>query len=433
MSIFEEMESSVRSYCHDFPAVFHKAKGPHLFDTGGNRYLDFLCGAGALNYGHNPPEIVDPVIRYLEEEGVVTSLDLHTLAKQQFLERFRDVILAPRKMDYVVQFTGPTGTNAVEAALKLARLVTRRTNVVAFTNGFHGASLGALAATGNGHMRSASGLPLTGVTRFPYEGYDDSIDVDLLDRLLSDPGSGIDSPAAFLVETVQGEGGLRAASRRWLRELQAVARRHDALLIVDDIQAGCGRTGTFFSFEAAELEPDLVCLSKSISAVGLPMSVVLIRRSLDRWKPGQHNGTFRGNNLAFVAGRVALEKYWDDRTFVSGLPVRAAALEELLQELLTRHKVLCREVRGRGFMRGLVLGDAGLAGAVSRESFARGLIVETCGPHGEVIKLLPPITLDAGGIRHGMSVLSEALQSVAAGRFTPEIKHTTPVSLALST
>jgi diaminobutyrate-2-oxoglutarate transaminase len=415
MSIFEEMESSVRTYCREFPAVFHKAKGAYVYDAQGNKYLDFLCGAGALGYGHNPPEIIEPVIRYLEEEGILTSLDLHTLAKQKFLERLRDVILLPRGMDYVVQFTGPTGTNAVEAALKLARNVTRRTNVIAFTNGFHGASLGALSATGNSHLRSASGLALTGVTRFPYDGYSDSAGPALLDEMLADPSSGIDPPAAFLLETIQGEGGLRAASSHWLRQIQAIAARHGAWLIVDDIQAGCGRTGTFFSFEQQGLDPDIICLSKSISAVGLPMSLVLIRRSLDEWQPGQHNGTFRGNNLAFVAARAALERYWDDSAFVKGLSARAATLDEALRKLAGRHTGLCREVRGRGFMRGLVFERAQEASAVSRESFERGLIVETCGPRGEVVKLLPPITLEDSGLDLGIATLHAAMNAVEQG------------------
>jgi diaminobutyrate-2-oxoglutarate transaminase len=422
MSIFDEMESAVRSYCLEFPEVFNRASGPYLFNSEGRRYIDFLCGAGALNYGHNPREMVDAVIEYLRQDGIVTSLDLHTVAKRQFMERLRDIVMAPRNMDHVVQFTGPTGTNAIEAALKLARKVTKRTNVVAFTNGYHGASLAALSATGKSSMRNAAGVQLGAITRVPYDGYSESSGLPLLDRMLEDPSSGLDSPAAFLVEVVQGEGGLRAASGKWLQELQRVARKHGALLIVDDIQAGCGRTGTFFSFDNMGIEPDIICLSKSISGIGLPMALVLIRRSLDQWSAGQHNGTFRGNNLAFVAGRIALEEYWAKPEFVNGLARKAALIDDLLSSISRRHKAMGCHLRGRGFMRGLVFNHAEQASAVSHASFKRGLIVETCGPMGEVVKLLPPITMDEAGLSAGISILSAAIREVGGAASRDDIE-----------
>ena len=317
MKIFDEIESEVQSYARAFPRVFNKAKGEHLYDEEGNQYLDFLAGAGTLNYGHNNPIFKDKLLEYIQDDGITHGLDLHTKAKREFLETFNEKILKPRGFDYVMQFTGPTGTNAVEAALKLARNITGRENVISFTNGFHGVSLGSLAATGNSHHRNAAGVGLSGTSRMPYENYlGDGIDTTaFLDKVLSDSSSGIDKPAAVIVETVQGEGGINVASFEWLKNLESVCRKHDVLLIIDDIQAGCGRTGTYFSFENAGIKPDMITLSKSLGGYGTPFAVVLFRPELDQWKPGEHNGTFRGNNFAFVTAKAAIDEYWSDDSF----------------------------------------------------------------------------------------------------------------------
>lgn len=276
MKIFDEIESEVQSYARSFPRVFNRAKMEHLYDEEENEYLDFLAGAGTINYGHNNPLFKPLLMDYIENDGITHGLDMHTKAKGEFLEAFNEKILKPRDLDYVMQFTGPTGTNAVEAALKLARNIKGRQNIISFTNGFHGVSLGSLAATGNSHHRGAAGVSLGGVSRVPYDGYlGDEIDTTAyLDKVLSDSSSGIDKPAAVIVETVQGEGGINAASFEWLRNLEKVCRKHDVLLIIDDIQAGCGRTGTFFSFEEAGIKPDMVTLSKSLGGYGLPFAVV---------------------------------------------------------------------------------------------------------------------------------------------------------------
>jgi diaminobutyrate-2-oxoglutarate transaminase len=412
MDVFEEMESNIRSYCRAFPVVFHRGRGHHIYDVDGRQYLDFLCGAGALNYGHNPPEIVAAVIDYMRDGGIVTSLDLHTVAKQDFLATFRDVILRPRGLDYIVQFTGPTGANAIEAALKLARLVTGRANIVAFTNGYHGGSLGALAISGNRSMRSVAGADLGQVTRLPYDGYFGVNSARLLDHMLCDSSSGIDLPAAVMVELIQGEGGINVATRDWLVDLEAVARKHSCLLIVDDIQAGCGRTGKFFSFEDMCISPDIVCLSKSIGAIGLPMAIVLFGRHIDNWHAGQHTGTFRGNNLAFVAGRVALEHYWNDASFTNSLGTRIAYFDDLLLSLERRYSPARCKLKGRGFMRGLMFSNGRYATAISQECFKNGLIAETCGPSAEVLKLLPPITIDEIALSQAVSILDSAIGRV---------------------
>lgn len=334
MKIFEELESEVRSYARSFPRVFHRACGEYLYDSDETQYLDFLAGAGTLNYGHNNPLFKQALLEYIEADGITHGLDLHTLAKQHFLETLKEKILKPRELDYQVQFTGPTGTNAVEAAMKLARNITGRHNIIAFTNGFHGVTLGALAATGNSHHRGAAGIPLGGVTRMPYDGYlGEGFDTTAyLDKALSDASSGVDKPAAVIVETVQGEGGINAASFEWLRSLEAVCRRHDVLLIVDDIQAGCGRTGSFFSFEPVGIRPDIVTLSKSLSGYGLPMAVVMMKSELDRWKPGEHNGTFRGNNMAFITATAAINHYWSDDAFSRSIEQKGLTISERLNQ-----------------------------------------------------------------------------------------------------
>jgi diaminobutyrate-2-oxoglutarate transaminase len=416
-SAFDEFESEVRTYCRRFPAVFAHGRGSTLVDERGREYLDFMCGAGALNYGHNHEAILEAVLRYLAAGGVVHSLDLHTTAKREFIEAFVDVVLRPRGLRYKLQFTGPTGTNAVEAAFKVARRATGRVGVIAFTRGFHGMSLGALAATGNRAKREAARVPLTHVDRFPFDGYlGEGVDtLSYLEAMLDDPGSGIDPPAAFIVETVQGEGGLNVASPRWLRGLQAIARRKGIVLIVDDIQAGCGRTGSFFSFEPAGLEPDVVCLSKSLSGLGMPFSLLLLRPDLDVQGPGDHSGTFRGNNLAFVAARAAVS-LWADPDFERAIQARADLLELRLADLARRHPELGGTRRGRGLFRGIAWEDPEIAGAVSRAAFEGGLLAETCGVRGEVLKLMPAVTIACDELEHGMDLLERALMEVLAPR-----------------
>ena len=410
---FLSLESEVRSYCRSFPAVFKKALGCHVEDEDGRQFIDFLSGAGSLNYGHNNPHIKRAVVDYLEGGGIVHSLDLHTVAKRSFLETFNDVILARRGLEYRMQFPGPTGTNAVEAALKLARKVTGRSTIAAFTNGFHGMSLGSLAATANAAKRRGAGVNLAHVVRLPFDGYfGKNIDtMAMAEKLLRDPGSGIDQPAAFLVETVQGEGGVNLASIDWLRRLADLAARIDALLIVDDIQAGCGRTGTFFSFEEAGIVPDIVCLSKSIGGIGLPMSLVLIKPQYDIWLPGEHNGTFRGHNLAFVAGTAALD-FWRDDELATAVRAKAALATDRLRTLVETRLDGKGEVRGKGLLVGVAFDAPELAEKISSAAFARGLIVETSGPRNEVLKLLPPLTIEMEALREGLDIIEAAFLDV---------------------
>ena len=412
LEAFEELESEVRSYVRGWPAVWSRAHGASLWDEQGREYLDFFSGAGGLNYGHNPDEMIAALTRYLQSQGIMHSLDMATTAKRDFLERFNEVILKPRGMSYKVMFPGPTGTNAVEAALKLARKVTGRREIVSFTNAFHGMTLGALALSGNVAKRESAGIPLEHQLTAPYDG-ELGADVDtisVLDVMLAEDGTSV---AGVIVETVQGEGGLHTADFGWLRRLAECCQRHDVLLIVDDIQAGCGRTGTFFSFEPAGIEPDIICLSKSISGSGLPMSLTLIRPDLDIWSPGEHNGTFRGNNAAFVTATEALN-WWGDDSLSDEVRRKSAMIRAELESIAAEHESMRATVRGRGFLQGLHTPIDSLASKICAAAFERGLLMETSGgAASDVVKLMPPLTIADEELERGLLILRQSVEATA--------------------
>lgn len=408
MRIFEEMESEVRGYIRSFPTVFDRAEGSELFDESGARFIDFFAGAGTLNYGHNNPIVTDALIQYLQHKGIVHGLDKATVAKRAFLQKFRDTILAPRDLQYKVQFTGPTGTNAVETALKLARMVKRRSNIISFTNGYHGLTMGSLAATGNYFYKDESYGSRINTAFMPYDGFlGKGVDtIDYMRRFLADGSSGVDLPAAVIVETVQGEGGINVAGVDWLKDLESVCREFDILLIIDDIQVGNGRTGTFFSFERAGIHPDMVCLSKSIGG-GLPMALLLMRPELDQWQPGEHTGTFRGNNLAFVAATQTLG-YWDNDDLSKAVEYKGNIIEQALNKIVEDFPQLEPEVRGIGMVWGLEMA-AGLAGETSQEAFKRGLVIETAGANDQVLKFLPSLLIEEDILHEGLGIVRDCL------------------------
>lgn len=295
--------------------------------------------------------------------------------------------------------------------MKLARKVTGRTNIIAFTNGFHGVTMGALAATGNGYHRGGAGMEKSGVTRMPFDGYAAKLDsAALLDQMLSDPSGGIDAPAAIMFETVQGEGGLNAASPEWVRSVAAIAKKHGALLIIDDIQAGCGRTGTFFSFEEMGVTPDIVTMAKSVSGFGLPMALMLMRPKHDIFSPAEHNGTFRGNTHAFVTAKVSIQKFWATDAFQKDLAEKTKVLTAALQTIADR--VPGASLKGRGLMQGVDVGSGELAAAICARAYELGLIIETSGPHDEVVKVLAPLTTPTETFREGFKILERATQDV---------------------
>lgn len=414
MRIFEQLESEVRSYIRSFPAVFSRGKGAHLYDEQDNDYIDFFAGAGTLNYGHNNPKITAAMIEYLQNDGILHGLDKATTAKKAFLQKLYDVILQPRNMDYKIQFPGPTGTNAVETALKLARMVKGRSNIVSFTNGFHGLTMGSMAVTGNSFYRDEAFINRTNATFMPFEGFlgEGADTLDYIRRFLNDPSSGVDLPAAFILETVQGEGGINVASPEWLRGIEQICRDHDVLLIIDDIQVGNGRTGQFFSFEESGIKPDLVTLSKSIGG-GLPLSLLLMRSELDQWKPGEHTGTFRGNNLAFVASTAALD-YWTNNDLTESVAYKGAIVSALLMEIAERHPNLEMKVRGRGLIWGLEIPSYGLAIEIAQQCFQNGLIIETAGGRDNVLKILPPLIIEEADLRRGLEIVNRVIGEITA-------------------
>lgn len=413
MRVFEEVESEVRSYCRGWPTVFVEGRGSTVRDESGRSYLDFFAGAGVLNYGHNHPVLKQALLEYLSGDHIIHSLDMYTAAKRRFLERFVEVVLAPRDLDYKVMFPGPAGTNAVEAAIKLARKVTGRELIARFTNAFHGMTLGALALTGNQMKREGAGIPLGHTVTLPYDHYLDGAMPDLLwmRRLLEDSGSGVGVPAAVIVETVQGEGGINVARAEWLRSLAELCQENNILLIVDDVQMGCGRTGPFFSFERAGIVPDIVCLSKSLSAAGLPLAVTLLRPELDIWEPGEHNGTFRGYNPAFVTATAALDHFWTTLDLQQETMAKAEVVEAGLREIVDEHEEIGVSTRGAGLAQALVFENPAYGPAVCSAAFDRGLLLETAGPENEVAKLMPPLTSSHEELTAGLNLLAEAVRA----------------------
>jgi len=413
LEIYARRESEARSYCRSFPTSFVKAQGSELTDAEGNTYIDFLAGCSSLNYGHNDPDMKAALIEHITADGITHGLDMHSAAKADFLRAFEDIILRPRDMDYKVMMTGPTGTNAVEAAMKLARKVTGRQNIIAFTNGFHGMTMGALSCTGNAGKRAgAGGGSLCGTTHMPYEGAfgSDMDSLHVIAQMLGNPSSGVDAPAAFIIEPVQGEGGLNAASTAFMQGVARLAKEHGALLIVDDIQAGCGRTGTFFSFEEMGIEPDLIPMAKSFSGMGLPFAALLIKPEHDIWGPAEHNGTFRGNTHAFVTARVALEKFWKNDIFQKEIAAKAETLRDALSRIADT--IPGAGLKGRGMMQGVDVGNGDLAGQICARAFEKGLIIETSGAHDEVVKVLAPLTTPEDTFASGLAILAAAVQDV---------------------
>ncbi len=410
---FETYESEVRSYCRNFPAVFTTAKGSFLYDEDGRQYIDFFCGAGALNYGHNNPYIKRRVIEYLERDGVLHAMDMYTAPKREFIEYFEDAILRARGLDYKIQFVGPTGTNAVEAALKLARKVKKRSNVFALMGAFHGMTLGSLALTTDADSRAGAGVPLYNVTHVPAPYMFPELDtVAYMERLITDDHSGVEKPAAIVLETTQADGGIYVLSTEWLRRVRDLCDRYDILMVVDDVQVGCARTGTFFSFERAGIRPDIVTLSKSIGGYGMPFAITLLKPEIDAWKPGEHNGTFRGYQLSLVAAKAGLEFMLNEHV-EDGVREREKIVAHFMREEINPidNRI---ETRGIGLLWGVDFGKFG--GNVSKqvldEAFRNGLIVERVGRGNAVIKVMPALNVPLDTLENGLHILSDAVRKV---------------------
>ncbi|UYQ77500.1 diaminobutyrate--2-oxoglutarate transaminase [Glutamicibacter sp. JL.03c] len=408
--IFERIETECRAYCRDLPVVFEKGSGSYAISTDGTRYLDFFSGAGALNYGHNHPKMIEAAMNYIAEGNILHGLDMFTTAKRELLEEIERTLLTPKNWDYKIQFTGPTGTDANEAALKLARLVTSRREIVAFRGSYHGMSIGSLSVSGSRKLRQAGEPLLNEVTFVPYEfgpnGKFDSI--EYLNQHFGDSSGGNELPAAVIVEGVQIQAGVYAASSEWLRQLQKWTKANGVLLIVDEVQTGCGRTGEFFSFENSGIVPDIITVAKSIGGLGLPMAMVFLRRGIDAWKPGEHTGTFRGNQLAFVAGRVALQ-FWRDEAFLQLVNDNAETFASAMESMSSSTQIL--ETRYKGLIGGIDfgVGETAKAQEFQRRAQEEHIIVERCGREGEVVKLMPPINTPNDVLIQGLEKLSRLI------------------------
>ncbi|MBD3634053.1 aspartate aminotransferase family protein [Methylophaga sp. OBS1] len=419
MSVFEQRESAIRAYCRVYPVVFDKARNARQRDEDGKEYIDFFAGAGVLNFGHNNERMTQAVVDYIQSGGVTHALDMMTTAKRRFMERFEKVVLKPRNMNHKMQFIGPTGTNAVEAAMKLARRVTARQEIVAFTRGFHGMTLGSLAATANRYFRGAAGVPLNHVSHYPFGcnkpcmGCESGCGLESIEHMRSlyrDTSSGVTPPAAFLLETVQAEGGVNVASKEWLQAVAALAKEVGALLIVDDIQVGMGRTGSFFSFDDMGIDPDIICLAKGLGGMGTPIAMNLIKPEVDEyWSPGEHTGTFRGQSISFVAGSEALS-YFEDNSLMKEVHEKGDRMNDALAPLEQRYDQV--QIRGRGMILGLDVMTGERAKAIVERCFEAGLLIAACGTGGRVVKLIPPLTIPDSDLEEGLKILVEITEKV---------------------
>ncbi|MEE1219521.1 MAG: diaminobutyrate--2-oxoglutarate transaminase [Ruminococcus sp.] len=412
---FEKYESSVRSYCRHFPKVFTDAKGAFMFDEDGNKYIDFFCGAGAVNYGHNNDYIKSKMVDYLMTDGIIHALDMYTVPKREFIDTLQQKIIEPRGYKYRIQFTGPTGTNAIEAALKLARKTKNRRNIFSFMGCFHGMTLGALSLTSEMYARKGSGATFVDCTHIPSPYMFEGLDViKYMQTLIDDDHSGVEKPAAVVMETVQAEGGIRVFDDEFLRAVREFCTKNDILMIVDDVQVGCCRSGSFFSFERAGIAPDIVVMSKSIGGLGMPLAIVLHTEELDNWKPGEHNGTFRGNQLSFVAGKAGLEYMLENNIEAETKRKGEIVKKFITNEILPLDSRL--QMRGIGLIWGIDFSaiNPELSEVVIENSFEKNLICECAGRDGSVVKIMPPLVIEDDVLLEGLSILKNSIEKALA-------------------
>jgi diaminobutyrate-2-oxoglutarate transaminase len=424
----EARESNARSYPRRLPVALERGMGAYVEDVDGNVFLDFLAGAGVLALGHSHPEVVAAVQEQLGK--LVHGLDLPTPAKDQFTEAHLALLPESMRATTKVHFCGPTGANAVEAALKLCKSHTGRSDIISFQGGFHGSTHGAMAVTGLVAPKAAVPGRMPDVHFFPYShcyrcplGLTatecDTNCASYLENSLRDTHGGIPKPAAVLLELVQGEGGVIPATPAFANRVARLARELDVPLIVDEIQTGYGRTGSWFAFERYGLEPDVVIASKAAGGIGLPISVMFYHRRLDTWNAGAHIGTFRGHQLAFAASVAALEVMRREDV-LGNVAARGGQLRAGLDSLAAKEPAI-GDVRGVGLMLGMEITDPrtgapdpSRAAAIQTAALRRGLIVELGGRGDAVVRLLPPLTIDHDTADLALEILTEAV--AAAGR-----------------
>jgi diaminobutyrate-2-oxoglutarate transaminase len=428
-------ESNARSYPRRLPIALRRARGVYVEDTEGRVFIDCLSAAGTLVLGHNHPEVVEAIERGLRSGLPMQTLDLTTPVKDDFVSELFDMLPASFASHARIQFCGPTGTDGVEAALKLVRTATGRKNMLAFHGAYHGMSHGALALMGNlgpkvphdGVLNNVQFLPFPYSYRCPFGlggSAGEAASLAYIESILHDPESGVVPPAGMIVEPVQGEGGVIPASPRWLAELRRIATAASVPLIFDEVQSGFGRTGEMFAFEHAGVVPDVLVLSKAIGG-GLPLSVMVYHEDLDRWEPGAHAGTFRGNQLAMVAGLATLRVLRRER-----LERAAGVLGERIYGglmALKREFACIGEVRGLGLMIGVEIVDPQankdrqghppaskeLARALQAACLRRGVILEVGGRFGATLRMLPPLIIEASELDLVLETLRQALREVS--------------------
>ena len=438
-----QRESNARSYARRLALVLRSAQGAYVTDVNGRQYIDCLAGAGTLALGHNHPEVIEALQATLASGLPLHTLDLSTPVKDEFVDELFSSLPAPMRNDplgWKIQFCSPSGADGVEAAIKLAKTATGRSSVVAFHGAYHGMTQGALSITGNlGAKEQVHGLmPYTHFLPYPYPyrcpfglgDRDGAVASRYFERVLKDPESGISKPAAVILEAVQGEGGVIPAPAPWLRSVRRVTRELGIPLILDEVQAGIGRTGSLFAFEQADIVPDAVVISKAVGG-SLPLAVVVYRADLDTWQSGAHAGTFRGHQLGMVAGLVTLKKVRQP-AFLERVQSLGKRLGNALLEARGRLQVM-GDVRQAGLMLGVEIVDPRkdpdelgsfpawpeLARRIQQQALELGLIIELGGRHGCVIRLLPPLDIDesiADSIAQRLIAAVESAWDQAEGR-----------------
>lgn len=410
MHDFKSLDLHDRFDAKTSPAILSRARGSIAMTVDGRRIIDFYSGAGSLSYGHNNHQIREVILEYLASDAVVNGFKIATSAKLKFLDTFRSVVLRERSLpQYHFEFPGPSDANAIHAALELSRKVTGRQNVVLFTRGHSGVRPGSIALGADGLRRPAVDVSQRGLTLAPYDGClgPGVSTTDYLRKLLLDQYSGVARPAAILVEAVQRKNGMNVARKEWLRSIQAIAKETGAVLILDDREMSCGRTGEFFSFEFAGLSPDLVLLSNSLTGCGLPFSMLLIKDDIDHTWPVQHEGT-ENNDIAFAAASAAINIYWRDYTLSEEVQ-RMGELVRRRLNAIASYSGNSFSVRGRGLAVGFDCHTSEIAEATTRNALAGGLFIERCASVDKVIQFLPALTIDGETLNQGLEIFEEAL------------------------
>lgn len=427
-----QFESKVRSYPRKLPFAIQSATGAWITDVEGNKYIDCLSGAGTLALGHNHPVVTESIKQLLDSNLPMHTLDITTPLKDKFSE-FLYTLLATSSDEYCLQFCGPTGADAVEAAIKLAKQVTGRSGIVSFSGGYHGMTHGALAVTGN--LAPKQGIEaLMGPVQFlPYPNayrcafglsseQSVSAHITYFENFLKDVESGVVKPAAVILEVIQGEGGVNPAPIEWLKQVRRVTKELDILLIIDEVQTGFCRTGRWFAYQYAGIDPDMIVMSKAIGG-GLPMAVLGIKRQYDVWQAGNHSGTFRGNQLAMATGLATMEYLKDNDMAAYVADIGAWFMAELtsLQQRYPR----IGHIRGRGLMIGMEIinpslpkqtdgsypADSMVAASIQQECFKNGLVIEKGGRGGTVLRFLPPLNVTKDELQQVLAKLESALQA----------------------